>query len=62
MSSIQSVSTENRIFNPPAALISQANVSGMPAYQALCDEAEKDYAGFWGRLARENLAWHKLFT
>ena len=62
MSSIESVSHENRIFNPPAALVSQANIAGMPAYQALCAEAEKDYAGFWARLARENLAWHKPFT
>ena len=62
MSSIESVSHENRIFNPPAALASQANIAGMPAYQALCAEAEKDYAGFWARLARENLVWHKPFT
>ncbi len=62
MSSIESVSHENRIFNPPETLASQANIAGMPAYQALCAEAEKDYAGFWGRLARENLAWHKPFT
>ena len=62
MSSIESVSTEKRIFNPPEALVKQAAISGMPAYQALCAEAEKDYAGFWGRLARENLAWHKPFT
>ena len=62
MSGIESVSNEKRIFNPPAALASQANIAGMPAYRALCAEAEKDYAGFWGRLARENLAWHKPFT
>ena len=60
--SIESVSTEKRIFNPPQSLASQANISGMPAYLALCAEAEKDYSGFWGRLARENLAWHKPFT
>ena len=62
MSSIESVSTEKRIFNPPQSLASQANISGMPAYLALCAEAEKDYSGFWGRLARENLIWHKPFT
>jgi acetyl-CoA synthetase len=62
MSNIESVSNEHRIFNPPAALVNQANISGMPAYLALCAEAEKDYAGFWGRLARENLVWHKPFT
>ena len=62
MSSIESVSTENRIFNPPEGLVKQAAISGMPAYRALCAEAEKDYSGFWGRLARENLEWHKPFT
>ncbi len=62
MSSIESVSTENRIFNPPESLVKQAAISGMPAYLAMCAEAEKDYAGFWGRLARENLAWHKPFS
>ena len=62
MSNIESVSNETRIFNPPAALVANANISGMPAYAALCAEAEKDYPGFWARLARENLAWHKPFT
>jgi acetyl-CoA synthetase len=62
MSSIESVSHEHRIFNPPEALVKDAAISGMPAYLALCAEAEKDYAGFWGKLARENLAWHKPFT
>ena len=43
MSNIESVSNEIRIFNPPQALVDQANISGMPAYLALCAEAEKDY-------------------
>ncbi|MEO8165957.1 MAG: acetyl-coenzyme A synthetase N-terminal domain-containing protein [Betaproteobacteria bacterium] len=29
---------------------------------ALCDEAERDYEGFWARLARENLSWQTPFT
>ena len=62
MSNIQSVMHENRVFNPSDAFVKQANVSGMAAYQALCAEAEKDYAGFWARLARETLLWHKPFT
>jgi acetyl-CoA synthetase len=39
-----------------------ARISGMPAYEALCKEAEKDFEGFWARLARENLQWTKPFT
>jgi len=62
MSNIQSVMHENRVFNPSDAFVKQANVSGMAAYKAMCAEAEKDYAGFWAKLARETLLWHKPFT
>ncbi|MFJ2995574.1 acetate--CoA ligase [Pandoraea sp. NPDC087047] len=62
MAAIESVLQEQRVFAPPAALVANANISGMPAYEALCAEAEKDYEGFWARQARENLAWHKPFT
>ena len=62
MSNIESVMNERRIFNPPPALVQGAAVSGMDAYRALCDEAGRDYEGFWARLARENLVWHKPFT
>ncbi|HZV65764.1 MAG TPA: acetate--CoA ligase, partial [Telluria sp.] len=53
---------EHRVFAPSAAFVGQANISGMDAYYQLCAEAERDYAGFWARLARENLDWHKPFT
>ena len=59
---IESVLQEDRLFPPSADFVKQANVSGMAAYQALCDEAERDFEGFWARLAREHLAWHKPFS
>jgi acetyl-CoA synthetase len=59
---IESVLQETRVFPPPADLVRSANVSGMEAYKALCDEAERDFEGFWGRLAREHVLWHKPFT
>src|SRR6266850_1294324 len=59
---IESVLQEDRLFAPSPDFVKQANVSGMAAYQALCDEAERDFEGFWARLARENLAWKKPFT
>ena len=59
---IESVLTENRIFHPSDAFKAQANVSGIEAYHALCAEAEADYEGFWAKLARELLVWHKPFT
>jgi acetyl-CoA synthetase len=62
MSTIESVLHETRVFPPAQAFISQANVSGMAAYEALCKEAEADHAGFWARMARENLLWTKPFT
>ncbi|MEY8876042.1 MAG: acetate--CoA ligase, partial [Leptothrix sp. (in: b-proteobacteria)] len=34
----------------------------MAAYEALCKEAETDYAGYWGRLAREFITWKTPFT
>ncbi|MDX3907375.1 MAG: acetate--CoA ligase [Pigmentiphaga sp.] len=62
MSTIDSVLTETRVFQPSAEFVKQANVSGMEAYKALCDEAERDFEGFWARLARETLHWSKPFT
>jgi acetyl-CoA synthetase len=59
---IESVLQESRIFPPSPQFVAQANVSGMAAYQALCDEAGRDFEGFWARLAREHLLWHKPFT
>jgi acetyl-CoA synthetase len=53
---------ESRIFAPPAAFVEKANVSGMDAYKALCNEAERDYEGFWARLAREHVEWQTPFT
>ncbi|MCK6430566.1 MAG: AMP-binding protein, partial [Burkholderiaceae bacterium] len=62
MGNIESVLHENRVFEPSAEIVKQANISGMAAYKALCDEAERDFTGFWARLAKEHLQWHKPFT
>ena len=59
---IESVLQEDRLFQPSSEFVKQANVSGMAAYQALCDEAERDFEGFWARMAREQLLWHKPFS
>jgi acetyl-CoA synthetase len=59
---IESVLQENRVFPPGAEFVRQANIPGMAAYRELCAEAERDFTGFWGRLAREQLLWHKPFT
>ncbi|AJW45607.1 MULTISPECIES: acetate--CoA ligase [Ralstonia] len=62
MAGIESVLQETRVFNPPESFVKQANIAGMDAYRALCAEAERDYEGFWARLAHEHLLWHKPFT
>ncbi|MCG1042566.1 acetate--CoA ligase [Mycetohabitans sp. B8] len=63
MSAIESVLQEQRVFSPCAqTTAAAAAIAGMDAYRALLAEAEHDYDGFWARLAREHLAWHKPFT
>ena len=60
--SIKSVLQETRIFHPANAFVEQANISSMAAYQALCTEAAQNYEGYWARLAREHIVWHKSFN
>jgi acetyl-CoA synthetase len=62
MSAIESVLVENRVFPPTDATVKAARISGMAAYNALCEEANKDFEGFWARLARDNVQWTKPFT
>ncbi|WPH17677.1 acetate--CoA ligase [Variovorax paradoxus] len=59
---IESVLVENRVFPPDARASTGARIAGMAAYEALCQEAEQDFEGFWSRLARENLDWTQPFT
>ena len=61
-SAIESVLVENRVFPPSEATQQAARISGMAAYEALCAEAQRDYEGYWARLARENVVWSKPFT
>ena len=62
MSAIESVLVENRVFPPSEAIVKSARISGMAAYEAMCQEASQDFEGFWARLARENVVWNKPFT
>jgi acetyl-CoA synthetase len=53
---------EPKIYAPPPALVKNAYVSGMAAYEKLCAEAASDYEGYWARLARELVSWKTPFT
>ena len=60
--SIESVLHEHRVFAPEESFSKQAAIGSMEHYHRLCAEAAQDYAGFWAKLARELLVWHKPFT
>jgi acetyl-CoA synthetase len=60
--SIESSLNETRVFKPSEAFVAQANVAGMPAYQAMVKAAQDDYQGYWAKLAREAIQWKKPFT
>jgi acetyl-CoA synthetase len=49
-------------FLPPAAFSAAAAIPDMASYEALCAHAERDYEGYWAKLAREHLSWHVPFT
>ena len=55
------MSAEQHVYPPSAEAVKNAWVSGMPAYQALVDEAARDYEGYWARLARELISWRTPF-
>ena len=59
---IESMLVEDRVFEPSENFRKGAHVNGFEAYKALQDEAEKDFEGFWARIARENVNWSKSFT
>src|SRR2546423_786532 len=53
---IEALMAERRTFPPDPAFAAQAN-----AKKSLYDEAERDFEGFWARLARERISWNKPF-
>src|SRR4029079_1529316 len=61
MSAIESVSHEQRLFAPPREFVAKANVKKAD-FDAMNAAAAADFTGFWAKLAREELAWHKPFT
>ena len=60
--SIESINTEDRIFNPSEEMIKNATVSGMDNYKSILKKFKNDYQGAWSELAKELLIWNKPFT
>jgi len=50
------------IYIPSPAFVQNAHISGMAAYDALCQEAQNDYPAYWARLAKEFITWKTPFT
>ncbi|WP_290368071.1 acetyl-coenzyme A synthetase N-terminal domain-containing protein, partial [Cupriavidus taiwanensis] len=62
MKLLESVMPAQQAIWPARTPARPAAIPSMDAYRALCDEAERDYEGFWARHARELLHWNKPFT
>ena len=58
---ITSVSREHRKFRPSAEFKAQANLGSDAAYKRLYAESVNSPEKFWGRQAKELLAWRKPF-
>jgi acetyl-CoA synthetase len=59
---IQSVSRETRLFPPPADFVAKARIKTKEEYQRLYDRSIQDPDGFWGDMAKAELAWTKPFS
>jgi acetyl-CoA synthetase len=55
---IESILTENRVFEPSEEFRSQAHIQGMEEYERLYAEAKNDPEGYWAKIASE-LHWFK---
>ncbi|RFO98391.1 acetate--CoA ligase [Rhodoferax lacus] len=58
----ESTPTQLTTYLPSAEFVKNAAIPSMDAYNALVKEAETDYEGYWGRLAKELLSWKVPFT
>jgi acetyl-CoA synthetase len=61
MATIESVSRETRHFDPPKDFVAKATIKKAD-FERMNAEAAADFTGFWGKLARAELLWHKPFT
>jgi acetyl-CoA synthetase len=62
MNNLESILTENRVFQPNPEFAARARIGSLDTYNALVAEAQSDYEGFWARQAREFLTWDTPFS
>ncbi|MEQ9499985.1 MAG: acetate--CoA ligase [Deltaproteobacteria bacterium] len=58
---IESVLTEDRVFDPPAAVSSAAHVKSLDAYRAMHKRSVEDPEGFWREIGSSLIPWMKPF-
>ena len=51
------MSDSSAVYPPSPEFVAKAHVQGMEGYRALYDRAAADPEGFWGELAKTELAW-----
>ncbi|PLX48417.1 MAG: acetate--CoA ligase [Desulfobulbaceae bacterium] len=56
---IESLMTENRVFEPPAEGQATAHIKSMDEYKAIYKRSIEDPEGFWAERAEELITWNK---
>ncbi|MFP4616082.1 MAG: acetate--CoA ligase [Thiohalorhabdus sp.] len=59
---LETVLTENRVFEVPAEFAEHARIAGMEQYLDMAKQATQDYEGFWAAQARQEISWSQPFA
>lgn len=51
----------SKIHQPNRAFSKEARIKNMCEYKELCIQADEDYEGYWGKMAKEKLDWFEPF-
>ncbi len=59
---LESVLSEERVFEAPPEFAEKARISGMDQYLEMMKHATEDYEGFWAKQAHQEITWATPFT
>ncbi len=59
---IDSILHEERLFQPSAEFTQAASINSLVDLEALHQQAEDDYEGFWEKLGHDEISWQTPFT